>query len=184
MPSAAPVLREPTPRTHRFGPRGSGPSRAVGVRSTAKVCPRSPASGWACKHLRWRSRRTTGTGSGLLKAPGGRGPLPVGAAHTATKLAADPPASRLGVGPPPMRTCETRRLFRRTARLQRRHRGRLRWYANCILAVASVEAEQKWKSGKSRPGKLLNNENQRCLRAESRHKCLDKPVSLFNHPSE
>jgi len=35
----------------------------------------------ACRRLRGRSRRTTGAGSGLLKAPGGRGNLPAGAPH-------------------------------------------------------------------------------------------------------
>jgi len=66
-----------------------------------KLCPRSPTSGWACKCPRRRSRRTTGTGSGLWKVPGGRGNLPAGAARTTTKPGADAPALCLGVGPRP-----------------------------------------------------------------------------------
>jgi len=109
----------PADAAHTATKPGAGPpASCLGVRpdgwkTIEKLCPRRPASGWACKRPRRRSRRTTGTGSGPLKVPGGRGNLPADAAHTATKPGADPAASSLGAGPG--RWATIRKLARRPA---------------------------------------------------------------------
>jgi len=100
------------PRRTREPPRGCGPhndearGRPRPMGNYHEALPPTSGSGWACKRPRGRSRRTTGTGSGLWKVPGGRGNLPADAAHAATKLGAGPPASSLGVCPGRWETIE------------------------------------------------------------------------------